>query len=173
MRKFIIGTILLFLFSIYSSLAQETAKLNIGLGMGIDYGGFGTRLTYLPVKQTGLFASVGYNLNSVGYNFGAQFRFPSEKRISCHLTGMYGYNTVLIVESTTISKTTYFGPSIGAGMELKFKKETKQFLSFEVLLPFRPQAYQNAVDDLRLIGFEVKDQAPLLFSIGYHFSLNN
>lgn len=163
--------IVLLILSAQALVAQENSKLNVGFGMGLDYGGFGTRVTYLPVNRIGLFGSAGYNLNSIGYNVGVQLRFPSERRIACHLTGMYGYNTVLIVESTTTSKTTYFGPSIGAGMELKFKKEAKQFLSFEVLLPFRPQAYQNAVDDLRLIGFEVKDQAPLLFSIGYHFSL--
>nr|MCU0358047.1 hypothetical protein [Cyclobacteriaceae bacterium] len=114
-----------------------------------------------------IFTGLGYNLNELGYNVGAQYHFPSQKIVSAYVTAMYGYNVVLIVKALeTESKTTYFGPSAGAGMQIAF--QNKSFLSLELLMPFRPQAYQNAIDDLKVLGYEMKDPLPFGFGVGYH-----
>ena len=147
---------------------QHSSSWNIGAGAGLSYGGFGGRLTYMPIKNLGLFGSLGYNLDAFGYNLGAQFHIPSKKKVSAYFTGMYGYNTVLIVEAiATKTKTTYYGFSTGIGVQ--FKLEEKSFLCAELLLPFRPQAYKNALDDLELLGYDIKDALPLAFAVGYHF----
>ncbi|MBN2595390.1 hypothetical protein [Labilibaculum sp.] len=149
------------------SHGQSSTYGDIGVGGGLSYGGLGARFTYKPINQIGLFGSLGYNLDAQGYNMGVQFHLPSQKRLSAYLTGMYGYNTVLIVDAIAMeSKTTYYGFSTGLGVEFKLKE--KSFLCAEVLLPFRPQVYKDAVDDLEMIGYEIKDPLPVLFSIGYH-----
>ena len=146
---------------------QSSSYGNIGLGGGLSYGGFGARLTYMPIEKLGLFGSLGYNLDAVGYNLGLQFHVPSQKKLSAYITGMYGYNTVLIVDAIVMeSKTTYFGFSAGVGVQFRLKE--RSFLCAEVLVPFRPQAYKDAVDDLKSIGYEIKDPLPVGFSIGYH-----
>jgi len=147
---------------------QSSRYGNIGVGAGISYGGIGTRFTYMPNEILGLFGSLGYNLDALGYNVGAQFHMPSKKKLSVYITGMYGYNTVLIVDAIVMeSKTTYFGFSTGLGVEFRLKE--KSFLSAEILVPIRPQSYKDAVDDLKSINFEIKEPLPLLFCIGYHF----
>ncbi|MCY1718886.1 hypothetical protein OU798_00940 [Prolixibacteraceae bacterium Z1-6] len=158
---------LIAMLSIPLLFGQSSHHGDIGAGAGLSYGGFGTRFTYRPVEQLGLFGSLGYNLDALGYNLGVQYHVPSQKRLSAYLTGMYGYNTVLIVDAVVMeSKTTYFGFSTGAGIEFKLKE--KSFLSAELLVPFRPQAYKDAVDDLESISFEMKDPLPVAFCIGYH-----
>lgn len=146
---------------------QSSSYGDIGVGGGLSYGGLGARLTYRPIEELGLFGSLGYNLDALGSNIGVQLHLPSQKKLSAYITGMYGYNTVLIVDAITMeSKTTYYGFSTGVGAEFKLKE--KSFLCAEVLVPFRPQAYKNAVDDLESISFEIKDPLPVAFSIGYH-----
>ncbi len=49
--------------------------VSIGLGIGLDHGGFGGNVTYYPVKNIGLFGGVGYAIAGVGFNVGAKFRF--------------------------------------------------------------------------------------------------
>jgi hypothetical protein len=149
---------------------QNKSFLNVGAGGGLSYGGFGTRLTFTPFRTVGLFGALGYNLDAAGYNLGVQVHLPSPKKIGVYATGMYGYNTVLIVEAPAIkTRTTYYGFSAGLG--LKFTLNQKTFLSSEILLPFRPEAYHSAIDDLESIGYDIRDAWPLAFCIGYHILL--
>jgi len=164
--------ILMLFFSLILSITvlhgQHKTRANIGAGGGLSYGGFGARFTYLPVRQFGLFGSLGYNLDALGYNLGVQLHIPSQKRVSFYLTGMYGYNAVLRVEAPyTTSKTTYYGISAGPGIQ--FGLTDRSFLSGEVLWPFRPHVYQDALDDLKSINYDVKEAFPVAFCIGYHF----
>ena len=104
---------------------QSSSHGDIGLGGGLSYGGLGARLTYMPIEKLGLFGSLGYNLDALGYNLGVQFHLPSQKKLNAYFTGMYGYNTVLIVEAATMkSRTTYFGFSPGAGLQFKLNEKT-------------------------------------------------
>lgn len=49
-----------------SLYAQENNQVYLGLGMGLDYGGVGAKVEYLPIKNVGVFAGLGFNLLSVG-----------------------------------------------------------------------------------------------------------
>lgn len=55
-------------------------KGDFGLGIGIDYGGFGGRVTVCPAPAFGLFGAGGYNLNGFGYNVGGVFRISPGKK---------------------------------------------------------------------------------------------
>ena len=147
---------------------SQDSKINLGVGAGLDYGGFGTRIGFMPSERLGLFAGLGYNLDGIGYNFGAQFHFPSEKKVSWYLTGMYGYNGVLVVTGDIKKEKTYYGPSAGVGIQLKTKRENT-FWNFELLLPIRNSEFQDDIDALKAIGADVTEPLPVAFSIGYHW----
>ena len=145
------------------------SEVNIGLGIGMDYGGIGIRGTFLPVERLGLFASAGYNLNGVGYNAGAQWRFP-KKRHALFLTGMYGYNAVLIVSGDIADKGTYYGVTVGAGYQLKAGPKGN-FWNWEILVPFRNSNFHEDYDALQSSGLNPGDFFPIAISFGYHFKL--
>jgi hypothetical protein len=160
-------TIILVLFSAVVTVGQDS-KLNVGIGAGLDYGGFGTRIGFMPSERIGLFAGLGYNLDGLGYNVGAQFHFPSEKKVSWYLTGMYGYNAVLVVTGDIKKEKTYYGPSAGVGVQLKTRNENR-FWNFELLVPFRSSEFQDDIDALDDIGADVTEPLPIAFSVGYHW----
>src|SRR5205809_3440799 len=88
--------VLLLMLSYASLHSQEQPHdyFNAGIGLGFDYGGIGTGLTYLPDPRIGLFGAAGYNLETFGWNAGAQWIIPAKKN-HFFLAGMYGYNAVL------------------------------------------------------------------------------
>jgi hypothetical protein len=153
---------------IASNAIGQDSKFNIGAGAGLDYGGFGTRIGFMPSERVGIFAGLGYNLDGLGYNVGAQFHFPSEKRVSWYITGMYGYNAVLVVTGDIEKEKTYYGPSAGAGIQMKSRSE-KGFWNFELLFPFRDSEFQDDIDALDDLGADVTEPLPIAFSIGYHW----
>jgi hypothetical protein len=166
--------LILMLFIQLTAISQVPGKFNAGVGAGLDYGGFGAQFSFLPVDRVSLFGGLGYNLNSLGYNVGVQLNFPNEKRINFHVTGMYGYDAVLIVKgSVSTTKETYYGPGLGAGIILKSRKSEKSFWKFEVIYPFRSDSFHNDIDDLKSMGYDVKEPWPVAFSFGYHISLGS
>ena len=144
-------------------------EFDIGLGFGIDYGGIGIRGTILPIEHLGLFAGVGYNLNSIGFNVGGQWHFP-KKRHDFFLTGMYGYNAVIIVSGEINDKDTYYGFSAGVEYQLKMKKNSN-FWNFELLVPLRNSNYEEDLEALETIGSDLMKPLPVAISIGFHFKI--
>ena len=66
---------------------------------------------------------------------------------------------------------TYYGPSVGGGIELHMNKR-KNYFNFELLYPIRDSQYENDLDMLKATGvqFEV-EPIPITFSVGYHIGL--
>ncbi|MBL7857853.1 MAG: hypothetical protein JNM57_09200 [Cyclobacteriaceae bacterium] len=152
--------------------SAEWSKVNIGLGIGIDYGGFGGRFTVLPAERFGLFLGLGYNLVGAGYNVGATYRFLPAKRVCPTINAMYGYNGVIKVQNASQFDKAYYGASIGGGVEFR-TRNPKNYFNLELIIPFRPQAFYDDVDDLKnnsAIEFQT-EPIPIAFSIGYHFGL--
>ena len=169
-KKHVLMLVIVWIQGISILYGQASGYGDIGVGGGLSYGGFGARLTFTPVEEIGLFGSLGYNLDALGYNLGAQIHMPGQKILSPYVTGMYGYNTVLMVDAFVMkTKTTYFGFSTGVGAE--FRVRGSSFLAAEVLVPFRPQVYKSAIDDLESAGYEVKNPLSVAFCIGYHYKL--
>jgi hypothetical protein len=166
MKKNRIVSVLFVMFMI-SSTTQ--AQHNLGLGMGLDYGGFGGKFTLMPVEKFGLFAGIGYNLAGVGFNGGAMYKFTPSKRVSPYLSGMYGYNGVVVVENGPAESKTYYGPSFSFGIELKSRRNESNFWNFELVLPVRSSEFTDYIDELKNNGYSISEPLPIAFSIGFHF----
>ncbi len=147
---------------------SENTKQNFGLGIGLDYGGFGGRFTF-AVEKFGLFAAVGYNLVGVGFNGGITYKFSPSKKVTPTLGAMYGYNGVIKIVDGGESSSTYYGPSFSFGVEVKTRANTGNFWNFELVLPVRSSDFKDEIDRLKNIGYEITDALPITFSIGYHF----
>jgi hypothetical protein len=147
-------------------------KFNIGLGGGIDYGGFGGRATILVTDKIEFFGAVGYNLLSVGFNAGAEYRFIPASRVCPYLGAMYGYNAVIKVEGLDDYNKVYYGPSFSAGLEI-WSKKRPTFLNLEIILPLRSQEYHDAITSLKNNPSVVftAEPIPVAFSVGFHFVL--
>jgi hypothetical protein len=170
MKNILVAVLLL---SALSSHAQyeweeEEYKANLGFGMGISYGGFGARLSVLPVKQVALFAAGGYNLDGFGYNVGAEFRLLPGKKIVPALLAMYGYNAVIVVRGAEQYNQTYYGPTIGGGVEIH-SGNGQNFFTIELLVPFRSREFDLHLRSLQSNpSIEIAGPWPVAFSFGYH-----
>jgi hypothetical protein len=168
-----VGILLIAYTTCYAQEEPVNSKVNIGLGIGFDYGGFGGRLSFLPAKNVALFGALGYNFMGAGYNVGATVRLAPDKRVCPTLSAMYGYNAVLKVSGASKYDVTSYGPSFGLGLELKSKRNPKTFWHVELLLPVRSKKFKDKYDAAKndpSIEFK-SDIIPVGFSFGYHFML--
>lgn len=144
------------------------SKGNLGFGLGISYGGIGARLSYLPIQQIALFGAAGYNLDGLGYNFGVEFRLLPGKKVVPALLAMYGYNGVIVVQGAEIYNDTFYGATVGGGVEIHSANQ-QNFFTIELLVPFRPQEFTDQVNALKNNpDIEMTGPWPVAFSFGYH-----
>lgn len=161
---------------------EDNSRLHIGIGTGMDYGGIGFKIEYLPTKYLGVFGGVGYNLVGLGVNGGLQFRPLPDKKIQPILMAMYGYNGVLKITGSNnnnlqqygldgISKS-YYGFSVGIGGELKVGHKGNR-LYLGIWLPVRSQEFHDNYDIMRNSPYLTKqtDVLPIAYSIGFNFAL--
>ena len=153
-----------------STFAQEIKKQNknrvhIGIGAGLDYGGFGTKLTYTPIEEISLFGGLGYNLVDIGWNAGLSYNIPSEGRLEANPTIMYGYNAVLQLKNTNYNEVSY-GVTAGFNFILNSRKNENQF-NFGIYYPFRSKEFMD-----QYYAFNDKSVLlPITLSVGYNFRL--
>lgn len=160
-------------FTTFSLHAQSSQKAFFGLGAGLDYGGLGIRGELQPQQNIGIFVGAGYNFADPAYNVGASFKLPTRGSVQPVLTAMYGYNAVLKIKygSSVADAKTYYGPSVGAGVEI-FDHHKKNKWLLEILAPFRSRAFHNHYQALKDAGFTFSpDILPVTFTVGYNFSV--
>lgn len=152
---------------------NEFSRVNIGIGMGLDYGGFGGRLSVLPSKHFSIFGAAGYNLLEMGFNAGVQARFVPDNNVCPTLGAMYGYNGVIVIKGAEQYNKTYYGPTFSFGLEFKSSKKPKNFYVLELLLPIRPKAFNQDFEDIENNPFiKVESKPfPIGFSLGIHFGV--
>ena len=151
--------------------ATEPSRGDFGIGLGLDYGAFGGRFAFRPAPSFGLFVGLGYNLDGLGYNFGASWRMSPEKKTVPYLSAMYGYNGVIVIDGASQYNKTYYGPSVGFGLEFHSRKKPANYFNLEIILPFRPSEF---TDDLNAIKnnpmFKLQSEPwPVAISLGYHW----
>lgn len=165
--------IALILSSLNLNAQEQTSfsKVNLGLGMGLDYGGFGGRLSIVPEKHFALYGSVGYAIIGVGYNVGGTIKLSPDKRFCPTLGAMYGYNAVIKIIGAEGLNQTYYGPSFSLGFELKSNNKPKNFWNIELIFPLKSEEYNDDMDAIKNSpNIELKSEPlPIAFSIGYHF----
>jgi hypothetical protein len=154
------------------AIAQENSTpLNIGLGIGLDYGALGVQFQYRPEEHAALFAGVGYALVGAGYNVGANIRILPEKRACPFVTLMYGYNGVIMVKGADQYNKIYYGTSLGAGVELR-KRSGNNFWRIELLFPQRPDEFRDDLVALKNNPSIKMGPEPPAFAIsgGFHWA---
>jgi len=160
-----------------STDARKRDILNFGIGLGFDYGGIGANLMAYPQRNIGIFVSGGFALAGFGYNAGIKLRFPSKKAsvVTPALLAMYGYNTAILITNNAQYNKLFYGPSFGAGIDIRSKKPSSEgYLSIAILVPVRNPDVQNYIDMLKNnYGASFANSLlPVTFSVGYKFIMN-
>jgi len=141
-----------------------------GFGMGLDYGGFGAKLELLPAKHFGLFAGLGYNLLSAGWNIGATIKIAPDQTVSFNPMIFYGYNAVIKVKGASDYNMTSHGVTIGSNLDIKTGRRGNKF-SIGLFVPIRSQEFKDHYDAMKKdprIKFE-NELMPVLVSFGFNF----
>lgn len=141
--------ILLFSFvgSSQDSLKYEEKPLYVGLGVGIDFGGFGGKLEYMFLDYGGLFVGGGYNLKGFGINGGVMLKAFPRKLLKPYLSVMYGHTGIIVIENASQYNMTDYGFSLGTGIELKTRNLNAWQLG--IVLPFRSDEFRDHFQDLK------------------------
>jgi hypothetical protein len=173
----------LFIISIHLS-AQDTIPIprqidmtTIGVGMGLDMGGFGGNVLVYPAENFGLFAGVGYALAGVGFNAGAKVRLISKNpvsKVNPYALAMYGYNAAIAVSGATQYNKLFYGPTFGIGIDYRPNPYSGGYWSFALFVPIRSTEVDKYIDDLKTNhNIEFKTELiPIAISIGYRFIIN-
>lgn len=165
----------------YEPAPVQTDVISIGLGFGQDYGGFGVHMIVYPQQNIGIFGGLGSRLDDLGYNVGVKFRLVSQKptaKVNPYAIAMYGYNAAFVVGHVLSAylhsyDKLFYGPTIGVGIDLKFKPRSKFYYSFGLNLPVRGSQVDDYINDLRTnYGLDVtNDLPPVTFSVGLKYSI--
>ena len=164
----LLGVVGNFVFSQPEVQEARVPKAYFGLGMGLDYGGFGAKAEFLPIKHVGLFAGVGYNLLSVGWNAGLTYKILPRKIVSPNLMAFYGYNAVLKIDGAPEYNITSYRISFGVNLDIKLRRNK---LSLGLFYPIRSEKFKeryNAAKNNPGIVFK-NELFPITWGIGFNF----
>lgn len=153
---------------------KKDADFNLGLGVGIDYGGIGVKFNYRAFKHISAFGGIGLNTLEPAFNVGITGRFFVDEPFVPYVIAMYGYNGLIKVPDNFRYNFSYYGPSAGIGVEAHLKSRN-YFFTFEVLYPYRPTFETDAdivLNDPRVVNNKWVYKSPVLASIGFHFQLH-
>lgn len=159
------------------AIPNQIDMASIGLGVGLDYGGFGANISVYPTKSFGFFAGAGYALAGVGFNGGVKIRFFPNKptfKANPYLLAMYGYNAAIAVTNATQFNKFFNGPTLGFGFDLRSHPERKNYWSLALLVPIRKAEVNTYIDNLKdHHNVEFKNSLfPVGISFGYRFMLD-
>jgi len=155
-------------------MSATKGKSFVGVGIGLPFGGFGGRLSYNPADQFTLFGGAGYNTLGLAANGGFQYSIPSQKQTEFYFTGMYGYNSLILMEGAPRYNKTYNGLSLGAGIKINSFRFEGSYWDLGLLAPFRPQSYRDDLDKIRKSPLmEINaEPMPVLFYVSYNIMLS-
>lgn len=152
----------------------ETSELYLGVGLGLDYGGIGGRVSFFPKSkgvQPGIFIAAGYAISGIGFNAGLLASFAANKKVSPTLAAMYGYNAAIKVIGASQYDKLYYGPSVALGFKIRSSGINAGFIHIELVLPFRSSQFENDIDNLiNNPAIDIRRPTPVAISIGYHFA---
>ena len=138
-----------------------------GIGVGLDYGGVGLKLEYLPAPWLGISLGGGYNLAGIGLNGAISYKIIPKQEVTPVVTAMYGYNAVIIDKykrsgNQIVVKTIYYGPSIGGGVDCAVGRLKQNKITMLVLIPFRTKEFHEDAEGNKQV-------IPISFSLGFNW----
>jgi hypothetical protein len=161
----------------YLPIAKKYDGTSIGIGSGLDFGGYGIGVIhYGRIKTVGIFGGLGYTPSGIGINAGLKARLLSTKikpTLNPFLLGMYGYTTAVCVSNDKQYNKMFYGTTLGIGADIKFKKYGRGFWSIAWLFPLdlsKSNEYIQYLVNYRNITFS--EPSTFRFSIGYRYLLN-
>lgn len=160
----------------YTSLAMTREAFSVGFGLGMDYGGIGSSISYFLAPDIALFFAGGYALAGFGYNVGAKFRVTSgtkPAKVVPYLVGMYGYNAVVQIKDRTEYSKIFYGVTFGVGIDFKPFRTGSGYWTFGLLVPIRGSKVDSYIDELKNehgVKFD-NNLFPVGLSIGYRIVL--
>lgn len=172
---------LLFMAATSTAFAQDTPtqtpkepnNVYMGLGLGLDYGGMGAKIEYLPVENIGVFAGLGYNLETAGWNVGASYKLWASERLSINPMAMYGYNGVLKVDGISEYDMVSYGVTFGVNLDIYVGKKGNK-ISTGLYVPIRSKKfmdnYDAAKEDYRVVMNN--ELLPVAIGVGYNWKIN-
>ena len=149
-------------------------QIYLGTGIGLDYGGIGGKIEFLPARHFGLLAGVGYNFLSVGWNVGGTCKILPGKAVSPNLAVLYGYNATSIGTDSYSERynMTSYGLSIGVSLDIRVNRRGHK-ISVGLFYPFVSDKftdnYNKLLNDPNM-GLYNK-LWPVRISIGFDFLL--
>lgn len=151
---------------------SDYSYFRFGAGLGIDYGGFGARLTVLPSKYLGVFLAGGYAIAGFGVNGGVTVKTAPDSRLSPYFSLMYGYNAAIAVIGASQYNKLYNGFSLGGGVQIKSRRTPTNYWLFGLVVAFRPSEFDRDFTALQnnptITG--LTKPLPVNISVGYHFA---
>lgn len=159
----------------YLGRAKEIdfTRVYMGLGVGIDFGGIGLNAMSMVTEHVGLFGAFGYNLDNIGLNVGVRLYTKDQlARWRPYFSAMYGYNAVYIIKNADNFNRTFYGTTIGVGVDLKDSRSNFWTLALQV--PFRSDDVKAYKTYLENSNIEIKrDLLPITISLGYRIAIVN
>lgn len=162
------------------SSAQDGPAVELGVGFGQDFGGFGAQLDVLPIKYLSVFGGAGLLPgNRLGYNAGVQVIPIPAWKDALFICAMFGYHTGLsdhenrfpdvVYQLTGVKSDKGFDPvllngvSVGLGTRISTGDGSNKW-KLAILMPLRSGEARDLARDLDLM--------PITLSVGYHFALD-
>ena len=177
MRKLIL---IIVAFVIYTNtLKAQDSTLNYvdtGLGMGLNYGGFGCSIAFAITPYMSIEGNCGFNLlDLVGGGALNIYIIPKNntKFYSLAIKGMYGYNAALIRTYNNFGMESragesFYGFSFGLINEFRFGRKKSNGINIGIIRPLRTEEFDKSYNDMVDSGYEMTSTYPILVSIGFH-----
>lgn len=148
-------------------------QVYLGLGLGLDYGGVGIKIEYLPIENVGVFGGFGYNLAEVGWNVGASYKIKATDHLSVNPLVMYGYNGVLKVDGASEYDMVSHGVTFGVNLDIYVGRKGNK-ISAGLYVPIRSKKFMDNYDDVKddsRVSID-NELLPIAIGVGYNWKLN-
>ena len=166
--------------TIYSldNLKKSKTDILFGVGYGIDYGYIGGKLTINPIKNFGIFGSLGLiplEDPALAYNLGITINLLSNKLQIINLKElivpciqlMYGINeAVKIIDKPELDET-FSGFTLGFVNEFRYRRNF--YFSFGVLFPIKSQEAKTYIENLGAVTIKKSSVVRISIGIGLIF----
>ncbi len=181
--------VLLIMFCSYTAFSQTNSQkdaifsehASCGLGYGLEYGKIGGHIIFYPQRNVGIFFSLGSATIDVAWEVGLKLKIlpNTYNLISPYLIGMYGYNFTAMVSDDDLSSGYAFdkinyGTTFGAGLDIRFKHYSNNYLSLAVLFPSINRGdvngYRNFLQQTYGLSFS-DNPSTVVVSVGYNIIL--